>query len=145
MSTVSPSIQNLTRRLIAIESARTDPSDAHARGAVRVLEKLRAPLSRLAGAAGFRSLLSRALTLAKAEDASLNGVQVRPDGTLEGPTGDCHGPDAAAGEDGGARVVAYLLVLLVTFIGEPLTLRLVRDAWPDAPANEMDRRTEGEP
>jgi hypothetical protein len=29
--------------------------------------------------------------------------------------------------------VAQLLGLLVTFIGEPLTLRLVRDAWPDAP------------
>ena len=29
-------------------------------------------------------------------------------------------------------VVAHLLGLLVTFIGEPLTLRLVRDAWPDA-------------
>jgi hypothetical protein len=145
MSTALPPIQNLTRRLIALEAARDDPSGALAPGAVRVLKKLRAPLSRLAGAAGFRSILSRALALAKAEDASLNPVQVREDGSLGRFAGDWHGPDAGAGEDGGAVVVAHLLGLLVTFIGEPLTLRLVRDAWPDAPVDEMDRRAKGEP
>src|SRR4051812_41405794 len=98
MSMVSPAIQNLTRRLIAIEATRADPSGAHAVGSVRVLEKLRAPLSKLAGGAGFRSLLSRALTLAKAEDASLNAVQVRADGSLEESAGDWHGPEAGAGE-----------------------------------------------
>src|SRR5438309_1326179 len=108
MSTASPSMQNLARRLIAVEAARDDPSGAHAPGAVRILEKLRAPLSRLAGAAGFRSLLSRALALAKAEDASLKTVQVREDGSLGGAAGNWPGPDAGAGEDG-AAVVAHLL------------------------------------
>jgi hypothetical protein len=144
MSTTSPAIQNLTGRLIALEAARDDPSGGLAPGAAGVLEKLRAPLSRLAGAAGFRSLLSRALALAKAKDASLNPVQVRADGSLEGFAGVRHDPTAGAGEDGGAVVVAHLLGLLVTFIGEPLTLRLVRDAWADAPADETDRRAEGE-
>jgi hypothetical protein len=145
MSTASPAIRNLTRRLIALEAARDDPSGAHAPRAVRVLETLRAPLSRLAGAAGFHALLSRALALAKAEDATLNPVQARADGSLEGFEGDRHGPAAGAGEGGGAVVVARLLGLLVTLVGEPLTLRLVRDAWPDAPADEPDRRAEGEP
>jgi hypothetical protein len=35
-------------------------------------------------------------------------------------------------------VVAQLLGLLVTFIGEPLTLGLVGDAWPDAPVAGID-------
>ena len=42
--------------------------------------------------------------------------------------------------DGGAEaavaITAHLLGLLVTFIGEPLTLRLVREAWPDASLDE---------
>jgi hypothetical protein len=144
MSTASPAIQNLARRLIALEAARDDPSGAHTPGAVRVLETLRAPLSRLAGLAGFRALLSRALALAKAEDATLNTVQVREDGSLEGFAGDRHGPAAGAGEDGAAVVVAHLLGLLATFIGEPLTTRLVCDAWPDA-ADETGRRAEERP
>ena len=35
-------------------------------------------------------------------------------------------------------IVAQLLGLLVTFIGEPLTLRLVRDAWPNASVAGLD-------
>jgi hypothetical protein len=49
------------------------------------------------------------------------------------------------GEDGGAVVVAHLLGLLATFIGEPLVRRLVRDAWPDAPGDKTDQSLEGEP
>jgi hypothetical protein len=35
-------------------------------------------------------------------------------------------------EQGDAILIAQLLGLLCTFIGEALTLRLVRDVWPDA-------------
>jgi hypothetical protein len=34
--------------------------------------------------------------------------------------------------DAAVAITAQLLGLLVTFIGEPLTVRLVREAWPDA-------------
>jgi hypothetical protein len=55
---------------------------------VRVCERLRKPLARLAGVAGFRSLLSRAVALARAEIPSLVGVQVRAD---VWPAGDAAG------------------------------------------------------
>lgn len=35
-------------------------------------------------------------------------------------------------DDAVLAVIAQFLGLLVTFVGEPLTLRLVRDAWPEA-------------
>ncbi|HVK09314.1 MAG TPA: hypothetical protein VM597_11100, partial [Gemmataceae bacterium] len=54
-----------------------------------------------------------------------------------------HDQDAGAGSEGGVEVVAHLLGLLVTFIGEPLTLRLVRDAWPDVSAAGAAVRSEG--
>jgi hypothetical protein len=46
---------------------------------------------------------------------------------------------------GGTLLVAQLLGLLVTFIGQALTLRLVRDLWPDAPFEDMNSETEKEP
>jgi hypothetical protein len=99
---------------------------------------LRVSLARLAGVAGFHSLMSRAVALAKAEVPTLAGAEVRADGSLEGLDGPRHDRDAGAGGEGGVVVVAQLLGLLVTFIGEPLTLRLVRDAWPEASATGPD-------
>ena len=144
MNTAMPAIQNLARRLIALEATR-DPSDGPVGAAVRACEKLRGPLARLAGVAGVRSLVARALALATAEVPWLESVRVRPDGSLEGveAAGPQHG--AVPAGDGGAAVVGHLLGLLVTFIGEPLTRQLVRDAWPDVAADETDGRAGGQP
>jgi hypothetical protein len=106
---------------------------------------LRVPLARLVGVAGYRSLLSRAVALAKAEVASLSPVQVRQDGSLEGFSGDGLSPPLGPGGDGGAAIVAHLHELLVTFIGEPLTRQLVCDVWPDAAPDEMDGRAGRQP
>ncbi len=132
MSTTSPEIQDLARRLLAFEAAHDNSSDAGVDVAVLVIEELRLRLIRLAGVDGFRSLLSRALTLAKAEVASLKMVQVRADGSVEGFDGIEQSQEAGAVGQAGTVLVAHLLELLVTFIGAPLTLRMVRDKWPDA-------------
>jgi hypothetical protein len=144
MSTASPEIQDLARRLLAFEAAHDNSPDGRVDVAVQVIEELRRNIIRFAGVDGFRSLLSRALTLAKAEVPSLNMVHVRGDGSLEGFDGIEQSQEEAAAA-GQARIVlvAHLLELLVTFIGEPLTLRLVRDKWPDASLNEANLRTEG--
>lgn len=126
MNTATPAVRDFARRLVAVEA-----TDAGAPGAEgRVCERLRGPLARLAGVAGFRSLLSRAVALARAEVPALAAVEVRTDGTLDGL--DSTGPEP------GVVVVAQLIGLLVTFIGEPLTLTLVRDAWPGATLTGID-------
>ena len=144
MSTAPPAIRDLARRLIALEAARGESPGEPAGGAVRVCDRLRVSLARLAGVAGFRSLMSRALALAKAEVPSLAAAEVRADGSLEGLDDDGSDRDAGAGGEGGVVVVAQLLGLLMTFVGEPLTLRLVRDAWPDAPIPDPDAESGGE-
>jgi hypothetical protein len=103
----------------------------------RVCEKLRAPLTKLAGSAGYTCLTQRAVAIAKAKTSSLDLVLVRADGALEGL-------DEIGQQDpeAGVAVLVNLLGLLVTFIGEPLTLALVRDAWPDAPFDATDLRVE---
>jgi hypothetical protein len=141
MSSAPPAIRDLARRLLALEAARDEPSATCGLEAGRVCEKLRLPLAKLAGIAGFRSLMSRAVAMAKAEVPSLAAVQVRADGLLEGLDGAGHDQDVGADGEGQVVVVAQLLGLLVTFIGEPLTLRLVRDAWPGASVTGADVRS----
>ena len=147
MSTASPEIQVLARRLLAFEAARANSSDARVDVAVQVIGELRLRLIRLAGVDGFRSLLFRALTLAKAESPSLEMVHVGADGSLEGLAGIEQSQEEAAvpTRQAGISVVAHLLELLVTFIGAPLTLSLVRDRWPDAAVDGAELRTEEKP
>jgi hypothetical protein len=133
MDTPSSSIRDLARRLLAIEAASRSATDAHE--AVRVSERLRASVTRFAGSDGFTSLLRRALALARADFPPLETVKLKPDGSLEGWEG--LAVDAAnGGPEAAVAITAHLLGLLVTFIGEPLTRRLVRDAWPDASLEE---------
>jgi hypothetical protein len=80
----SPEIQNLAHQLLALEAAPDPTLDVCGGAAVRVIEKLRLRLIRLAGVAGFRSLLSRALALAKVEVPSLHLVHIDEDGLLDG-------------------------------------------------------------
>jgi hypothetical protein len=138
MSSASPAIRDFARRLVALEAARDDLHVAGGTRVLRVCEKLRLPLSKLAGDAGFRSLLSRAVAMAKSEVPSLAAVQVRADGSLAGLDEFPLDQNAGAGDDDGVMIVAQLLGLLVTFIGESLTLRLVRDAWPNASVAGQD-------
>ena len=145
MRMAAPEFQDLARRFLGFEAAHDDSSDARADVAVRVIEELRLRLIRLAGVDGFRSLLSRALTLAKAEVPSLKMAHVSADGSLEGFNEIEQTEEAGATEQAGIVLVAHLLELLVTFIGAPLTLRLVRDKWPDASMDGTDVRTEEKP
>ena len=130
-------MRDLARRLLAASQSASDPQ---VHEAVLVSDKLRISLTRFAGADGFTSLLRRALALARAEVPSLQSVKVGADGRLEGfeLLAAQTGMDVAAA----AAITAHLLGLLVTFIGEPLTLALVREAWPDISLTESHSTTE---
>ena len=130
----TPEMRNLARWLIDREAKAGNPSEVEVQAAFRVCEKLRLRLSKLMGVAGFQSLFCRAMTLAKAEAPWLGAVEVNSNGSLEGMgrIETQQGIDAA--EKGGIILLTRLLGLLVTFIGAPLTLRLVRDLWPDTPS-----------
>jgi hypothetical protein len=99
---------------------------------LRVYEKLRQSLGEFVGVAGFYSLASRALALAKPEAPSLNTTVVSGDGALQGlgeiQTQIDMNKDPAG--EGGIILIACLLGLLRIFLGEALTLSLLRNAWP---------------
>jgi hypothetical protein len=123
----SPKIRDLAQRLVSYEAAADNPFEDRVSAGLRVREKLRRLLSTVVGSIGFRSLLARALTLAKTEAPGLSAAEIKPDGSLGG-VNDLGDQDQAAAE---VILIAQLLGLLVTFIGESLMLSLVLDAWPD--------------
>ncbi len=110
--------------------------------AVPVVKKLQPHLATLMGTTGFRVLLTRALTLAAGEVPWLSRVEVHADGTLAHfeklPAASCDDEIA----EGSVVLIARLLGLLVSFIGEILTLQLVREVWPELP--EDDYFTQGD-
>ncbi|MCW3054576.1 MAG: hypothetical protein JWN14_3746 [Chthonomonadales bacterium] len=131
MKQATPAVKNLARQLLTLEADGREQSDAEVNAALSALAKLRSHLTKLVGSAGFEALLARALALAKAEVAWLEPVCVQADGTLEGfrEAAQLQTADSIAKEC--AALVAELLGLLVTFIGEALTLRIVQDVWPE--------------
>ena len=123
-------MKDLARRLIAVEAASENVTDAHVHETVRVCDKLRISLTRFAGSDGFKALFGRALALASAEVPSLQTVKLKPDCSLEGLEG-LPGDGTNAGPEAAVAIIVHLLGLLETFIGKTLTFRLVREAWPD--------------
>lgn len=118
-------MRDLSRRLLAVEAAGASANGGHE--AERVCEKLRVALTRFAGAEGFLALMRRSLALARREVPALERLTLRPDGCFDGLKETFDGD----GYDAGTALTAHFLSLLVTFVGEPLTLRLVRETWPD--------------
>jgi hypothetical protein len=119
--------RELARSLVASEADAT-PTSLHTEPAtVRVYEKLRRQLGAPVGPDGFQTLASRALALAKSESPRLRAVQVTANGGLRG-LGEVES-QADADEDGEAGVIliAQLLGLFLTFLGEATTLRLIED------------------
>jgi hypothetical protein len=132
-----PEMRDLAHRLLTYEAVAAKTSVSKESPALRVYEKLRQSLSTFAGVAAFESLAFRALTQAKSEAPGLWAVQVAAGGYLKG-LGE---PEPQIGMDkdlayefsagdGGIILIACLLGLLRIFLGESLTLSLLRNVWP---------------
>ena len=148
--TTPPEMRDLAHRLLAYEAAAGEASEPTESETLRVYEKLRKSLGAFAGAAGFQSLASRALVLAKTEVPSLREARVGANGALEGLGERLGQSEHQIGRDsehqiendkdragaytvgGGEILIARLLGLLLIFLGEALTLSLLRVTWPRA-------------
>src|SRR5687767_13940822 len=84
MIRATPELRTAAERLIGVEATATKPGAAKRSAAARVIDRLRGVLSPLLGAAGFRALLARGVTLGRAEAPGLSGVVVEADGSLTG-------------------------------------------------------------
>src|ERR1039457_6021895 len=119
--------RDLARSLVAGEANASTTSLQTEPATVRVYEKLRRQLGAPVGVDGFQALASRALALAKSQSSRLSAVQVTANGGLRG-LGEVES-QSGADEDGEAGIIliAQLLGLFLTFLGEATTLRLIED------------------
>jgi hypothetical protein len=136
--------RDLARSLVACEADASTTSLHTEPATVRVYERLRQQLGSPVGAGGFHALASRALALAKSESPRLDAVQVTANGGLRGLDG--VESQTGADEDGEAGIIliAQLLGLFLTFLGESTTLRLIEDLrLQGAIRTESAKTTEG--
>lgn len=131
-------MRNLAARLIAFESNARESSEPMESAALRVYNKLRLSISAFAGAAAFQSFAFRALSQVQSEVPRFWTVQVAEDGSLEGLRdikSQIDNDMDLAGEEG-TILIARLLNLLHIFLGEALTLSLLRAIWPGATSDD---------
>jgi hypothetical protein len=126
---------NLARWLLARELADAHDPGALAAAAERVCHKLAVRLARLITPTGYEALVARALHFTRGQFGFLVAVQV---GSGSGPclvklAETVQGVDPAEVYDGLAALLAHIIELLTTFIGDDLTLHLLAEVWPDVP------------
>ena len=134
-------IMDLVRRLLTHEASENLDQDVSPPGqdalieaAERVVDKLRVHLSKRIGQEGFRTLLARALFLMTRQFPSLSTLQVGEDGSLVGLRAAVgHAPQNTQDNvvDGTVAFVTQFFGLLIAFIGEDLTRRMLSTVWPE--------------
>jgi len=138
MRHTTPRMRDFAERLIAFETKGSKSSSAAIATPFLACEKLGTSLATLLGSVGFSALLSRALVLARQEVRWLRALRVNDDGSLEGLAAPPAEVARAESLRGAVVLLAQLLVLLATFIGEDLTLRLVREVWPELDVDDPE-------
>jgi len=144
--------RDLARSLVANEADASATSLQTEPATVRVYERLRRQLGAPVGVDSFQALASRALSLAKSESPRLNTVQVTPNGGLRGLGEVESHTEPEEGGEAGIILIAQLLGLFLTFLGEATTLRLIEDLRlqvdiatesPTPSADAADSETDG--
>jgi len=130
----------LARRLVMVEARGLDRPEAVAEAGERAWERLRRRLITLIGPEGCDALFARALALSRSDYPMLAGVHYgAANGSgLTGLREIAHEHAPTDVLDALVTVTAHFLAVLARLIGADLVLRLVREAWPELPSEEVD-------
>ena len=136
-------LRQLALNVLAQHAGPTPDAEAVAAAARRAYDDLARVSAPLIGQVGFDALASRAVHLAQRDCPWL--VQPIQPRQAEGPVAQViaglERQDPALAADCAAALFATLIGLLVTFIGEPLTIGLLRKAWPGAFSDASTQET----
>ena len=130
----NPALQQLALKALAQRAGSAAGASALAAAAQRAYDDLAQVSAPLIGQVGVDALTGRTLYLAQRKYPWL--VHTREPEQWKGPFAQIvfclERQDPAVATEAAGAVLTILTGLLVTFIGEPLTARLLRKAWPDA-------------
>ena len=140
MTQVSSSATDLARLILGHEAAQAQSGLEVAQIAEQTCRRMRERLAILIGGLGFNSLINRAVNLTRSQMLTLDGVRV-----------DVYGEQCLVGLQEWAEtrdrdevmltlvaVFANFIALLFNFVGEDLSLRLLRDTWPETLGTRTD-------
>ena len=139
MNEIAPDIARLARRLVLSEARALDRPEALVDASERAWERLRRRLIVLIGPMGFDALFARALALARSDHPVLAGItaETARGSGLTGVRERVHERDPTEVLNALVAVMAHFLAVLVRLIGVDLVVRLVREAWPELPPEDV--------
>jgi len=130
----NPALRQLALKALAQRAGSAAGAGALAAAAQRAYDDLAQVSTPLIGQVGVDALTGRTLYLAQRKYPWL--IHTREPDEWKGPFAQIvfclERQDPAVATEAAGAVLTTLTGLLVTFIGEPLTTRLLRKAWPDA-------------
>ncbi|WP_438039099.1 hypothetical protein [Sorangium sp. So ce128] len=131
----SPDALGVARWIMQHELGEREAPEEIARGVERCFQRLHEALRSLVGVAGVEALVGRAVHLAQPEHGWIETavVPARSNVVFEGLAGRVEREGAPAVIDGMTALLAHLIGLLFTFIGEELALRIVQRIWTEVP------------
>jgi hypothetical protein len=134
-----PAPEALARQVLAIEAAAHQRADDMPAAAGLAYDRLRARLSVFLGEVGFDALWARALALTRrsfppADAAAEEHAAALPPGLATVIAG----RNAVEAATMLQTVFANFFTLLFSFIGSEISLRLIRQLWPDLPRDAAD-------
>lgn len=145
MAPETPTVRQLTRRLLDRAGRSDEAADAAATAALDACERVCRELCRWVGTNGCLALLARALADARAGHPVLEEIRIanRSEPGLEGVPEVLRKHGAAATAEGLERLLETLLELLGRLIGDDMVMRLVeqvvQDRTPDDPPTGVRR------
>jgi hypothetical protein len=127
-------LHELARRVLKTRLAARPRSAAAVADATQIsCGELYRILDTMMGTPGLQALIGRALQITARDYSWLTAVTPGPgdDCALTGLSEAAGALDVNDATEGAAALLASIVWLLISFIGEDLTSRLVRNAWPE--------------
>ena len=141
--TTGDTLRPTLRRVLTRDAGKSADAQAVAAAAFRAYERLAQKLAPLIGAAGINAVCARSVHLTQREFSWLapaRSAELR-DAPFTHVRVSLERQDPAVATDGAIAVLATVGELLASFIGDSLTTRLLREAWPDGFSNETTPET----
>ena len=148
MTPPTPSHRALARWLVTTEiEAEAEGALAAPEAAERVFGKLSQRLARLITDVGADALVARAVHLSLAAFPFLGGAQIRrsDDSLIISLRKTADRTESSQVAEGFEAVLATLVALLVSFIGEDLTARILREVWPELAMPQAVQPSQNDP
>ena len=127
-----PELLRFSERILVHEAERSPRN--HSTPIEHACDALQRNLDRMIGLRGFHALLGRAIFLRRVEYPWLASLRIgNGDGCALQGVAETMNAAGHAATAGFASVIATTIALLASFVGEGLTMRFLRETWPDIP------------